>query len=152
MRGGLLLLFIVVILGLFARSPLTTVAALCVLIFAQLGWQDSLVWIERRGVELGLFFLILAMLAPFATGKVNWREVTTAFGSLPGILALVCGVLATHLNGRGIDLLTVQPQLIVGMIAGSLLGIIFFGGVPVGPLMAGGLTAFFLQVFNLLSR
>lgn len=152
MRGGTLLLIIILALGLLARSPLTALAAAFVLIFNHLGWHSSLEWIERRGVEMGLLMLILAMLAPFATGKVGAREVLSAFGSLPGILALAGGIIATHLNGKGIELLSDDPQLIVGMIVGSLLGIVFFGGVPVGPLMAGGLTALFLQIYWWLTR
>lgn len=147
MPGGSLLLIGVMVLGIIARSPLTFFSAAAILLFHHIGWSSALDWLERRGVESGLMLLMLAMLAPFASEKINSKDILSAFFTGPGILALLGGLIATHLNGRGIDLLQADPQLIVGMIVGSLLGIFFFGGVPVGPLMAGGLTALFLQVY-----
>ncbi|MTV50550.1 DUF441 family protein [Heliobacillus mobilis] len=152
MHGGTLLLIVIVGLGIFARSPLTVLAAVSILVLSQLGWGSLLEWVEQHGVDLGLLMLTLAMLAPFATGKIGLREVLGSFASLPGIIALVGGVIATNLNKRGIDLLSGEPQIIIGMILGSLIGIVLFGGVPVGPLMAGGLTALFLQIYAWLTR
>jgi uncharacterized membrane protein (DUF441 family) len=34
----------------------------------------------------------------------------------------------------------------VGLVIGSIMGIIFLRGVPVGPLMAAGITAFLLKL------
>ncbi|MZP29635.1 DUF441 family protein [Heliobacterium undosum] len=152
MRGGTVLLILILLLGVIARSPMTVLAAASILVLSYLGWGGLLEWIEQNGVDMGLVMLTLAMLAPFATGKVGVREVLLSFASLPGIIALIGGVLATNLNKRGIDLLSGEPQIIVGMIVGSLVGIVLFGGVPVGPLMAGGLTALFLQIYWWLSK
>ncbi|KAB2953889.1 DUF441 domain-containing protein [Heliorestis acidaminivorans] len=148
MHGGTLLLLIVIAIGIFARSPLTVMATVAILILHLLGWHGWLHWAERHGVNMGLFMLTLAMLAPFATGKVGFKEVYQTFVSVPGLIALAGGVIATNLNKQGIELLHGEPQIIVGMILGSLLGIVFFGGVPVGPLMAGGLTALALTIYR----
>ncbi|MBM7867775.1 DUF441 family protein [Heliobacterium gestii] len=152
MRGGTVLLIFVLLLGAIARSPMTVMAAAAILALSYLGWGGLLEWIEQNGVDMGLIMLTLAMLAPFATGKVGAREVLLSFASLPGLIALIGGILATNLNKQGIDLLSGEPQIIVGMIVGSLVGIVLFGGVPVGPLMAGGLTALFLQIYWWLTR
>ncbi|ABZ83618.1 integral membrane protein [Heliomicrobium modesticaldum Ice1] len=152
MRGGTVLLILILLLGVIARSPMTALAAASILALSYLGWGGLLEWIEQNGVDTGLIMLTLAMLAPFATGKVGLREVLLSFASLPGIIAVIGGVLATNLNKRGIDLLSGEPQIIVGMIVGSLLGIVLFGGIPVGPLMAGGLTALILQIYGWLSK
>ncbi|MCW2278249.1 DUF441 domain-containing protein [Heliophilum fasciatum] len=152
MHGGTVLLALVVLLGIVARSPLTSVGAAAILLLQLMSGQTWLNWIEHRGVEIGLLFLTLAMLAPFATGKIAGADVLAAMKSWPGIIALTGGVIATHLNKQGIELLSGDPQLIIGMIVGSLLGIVFFGGIPVGPLMAGGLTALFLQLYSWLTR
>ncbi|RYD02533.1 hypothetical protein N752_24705 [Desulforamulus aquiferis] len=50
------------------------------------------------------------------------------------------------MNGEGLTLLKMDPQLIFGMVIGSVFGIVFLGGIPIGPLMAAGLTALFLEV------
>lgn len=48
---------------------------------------------------------------------------------------------------RGLELLKLDPQLIVGLVIGSIFGIVFMKGIPVGPLMAAGITAFLLKLF-----
>jgi uncharacterized membrane protein (DUF441 family) len=52
----------------------------------------------------------------------------------------------------GLNLLESRPQVILGLVIGSIIGIVFFKGIPVGPLMAGGVAAFFLYVIELFAR
>ena len=107
---------------------------------------------EERGIELGLFFLMIAVLAPLALERVGIKEIMITFSSLSGILAIAGGIIATRLNGMGLTLLDNQPQIILGLVIGSVIGIVFLRGVPVGPLMAGGITAFFLYLLGLFGR
>jgi len=106
-------------------------------------------FLEKRGLEIGLLFLLLSILVPVATEKITKNEILYSFLSLPGILAILGGALATYLNGDGLKLLQIDPEIIFGVVIGSIIGITFFGGIPVGPLMAAGLTAFFLNIITL---
>ena len=108
--------------------------------------------LEEQGLEIGLIFLMLAVLVPLTLERVGSKEIVMTFSSLPGILAIAGGIIATRLNGMGLTLLDSQPQIILGLVIGSIVGIVFLKGVPVGPLMAGGLTAFFLYLFKLFCR
>ena len=146
--NGVLLLVVLLLIGIVSRSNLIATAACVLLIikFANLHFVFSI--LERRGLELGLLFLLLAILVPVATGKVSEKEIIGTFTSLSGILAIVGGALATHLNGDGLKLLQIDPEIIFGLLLGSIIGIVFMGGIPVGPLMAAGLTALFLEAVN----
>ena len=146
--NGVLLLVVLLLIGIVSRSNLIATAACVLLIikFANLHFVFSI--LERRGLELGLLFLLLAILVPVATGKVSEKEILGTFTSLSGILAIVGGALATHLNGEGLKLLQIDPEIIFGLLLGSIIGIVFMGGIPVGPLMAAGLTALFLEAVN----
>ena len=146
--NGVLLLVVLLLIGIVSRSNLIATAACVLLIikFANLHFVFSI--LERRGLELGLLFLLLAILVPVATGKVSEKEIIGTFTSLSGILAIVGGALATHLNGEGLKLLQIDPEIIFGLLLGSIIGIVFMGGIPVGPLMAAGLTALFLEAVN----
>jgi len=148
--NGVTLLVILLLIGIIARSNLIATAACVLLIikFANLNFLFPV--LERRGLELGLLFLLLAILVPVATGKVSEKDILCTFTSLSGILAIVGGALATHLNGEGLKLLQIDPEIIFGLLVGSIIGIVFLGGIPVGPLMAAGLTALFLEIINLL--
>ncbi len=146
--SGVPILVVLLLIGVIARSNLIAMAA-CVLLllkFANLNFVFPL--LEKRGLEIGLLFLLLAILVPIATGKVTEADLLYNFKSLPGLLAIFGGALATHLNGEGLKLLQLDPELIFGLVLGSIFGIVFLGGVPVGPLMAAGIAALFLEVIR----
>lgn len=144
------MLVVLIVVGLIGRSHIITTAA-CVLLIVKLIHLDRfLPTIERRGLELGLLFLTMGVLVPFASNKISFKEVMAVFTTWPGILALAGGAVATYMNGKGLDLLKVDPQLIVGLVIGSIFGILFLRGIPVGPLMAAGITALLLKIFSLL--
>jgi uncharacterized membrane protein (DUF441 family) len=149
MDGELLLVGLVVI-GLIGRSRNITTAACILLIFKLLSLDRFLPLIERRGLETGLLLLTIGVLVPFLNGKITRKDVTSIFTSAPGILALAGGALATYTNGAGLALLKADPQMIAGLMLGSIIGIIFLKGVPAGPLMAAGITALLLEIFSLI--
>ncbi len=142
---GLLLLLV---LGLWARSNLvaSSAAILLAIRFTRLTFLFPL--LEQRGVELGLLFLTLAMLVPFAMGQISPRSIFHNLWSVPGILAIVGGAVATNLNGRGLNLLRDNHELMVSLIVGSIVGIVVWGGIPVGPLMAAGVTYILLEAIR----
>ncbi|MBM7623412.1 DUF441 domain-containing protein [Sporohalobacter salinus] len=143
------LIFIIFALGILAKSHLLSLAAIILFLLKTLRLHYIFPILENKGLDLGLLFLILAVLTPLITDDNALADLMATFKSPAGILALIGGVLATQLNGMGLKLLETEPHLIVQMVLGSLIGIIFLDGIPVGPLMAGGLTALFLQLFQL---
>lgn len=140
------MLVILLLIGILARSNLIATAACILLIIKFTNLNFIFPLLERRGLELGLLFLLLAILVPVATGKISERDLLHNLTTLPGILAIVGGTAATYLNGEGLKLLQLDPEIIFGLVIGSIFGITFLGGIPVGPLMAAGLAAFFLNV------
>ncbi|MCR8642428.1 DUF441 domain-containing protein [Paenibacillus sp. N1-5-1-14] len=146
--NGELLLVILIIIGLIGRSPIITTAACVLLILKLISLDRFLPTVERRGLELGLLFLTMGVLVPFASERISTKDIVTVFTSWPGIIALTGGAVATYLNGKGLELLKIDPQLIVGLVIGSIIGIVFMRGIPVGPLMAAGVTAFLLKLFT----
>ncbi|KIL41119.1 membrane protein [Gordoniibacillus kamchatkensis] len=149
--NGNVLLVILILIGLLGRSHIITTAACVLLIVKLISLDRYLPSIERRGLELGLLFLTMGVLVPFASERINAKDVLSVFTTWPGIIALIGGAAATYMNGKGLELLKIDPQLIVGLVIGSIFGIVFMRGIPVGPLMAAGITAFLLKVFTLVA-
>jgi len=148
---GEIILVGLIIVGLLGKSPIISTAA-CILLVVKLIHLDRfLPTIERRGLELGLLFLTFSVLVPFASGRIQTKEIMGALTSWPGWLALTGGAIATYVNGKGLEMLKYDPQLIVGLVIGSILGIVFFRGIPVGPLMAAGITAILYKIFSMIS-
>lgn len=143
------MLLALIVVGLIGRSPIITTAACVLLIVKLVHLERYLPSIERRGMEFGLLFLTLAVLVPFASGKVQTKDILSMFTSWTGWVALIGGAIATYMNGKGLELLKLDPQLIVGLVIGSIVGIVMLRGVPVGPLMAAGITAAILKLLQL---
>ncbi|SDW33659.1 DUF441 domain-containing protein [Paenibacillus sp. CF384] len=149
--SGEVVLVLLIVIGLIGRSPIISTAA-CVLLIVKLVHLDRfLPTIERRGLELGLLFLTFSVLVPFASERINSKDMMNVITSWPGILALTGGAIATYVNGKGLEMLKFDPQLIVGLVVGSIIGIVFLRGIPVGPLMAAGITAILFKLFSFIA-
>lgn len=145
---GVTMLVTLLLVGIVARSNLIAIAACVLLIlkFANLHFVFPL--LERRGLEVGLLFLLLSILVPIAQGMVTEKDLLYNITSPPGIMAVIGGIIATNMNSEGLHLLAQRPEIIFGLVIGSILGIILFHGVPVGPLMAAGIAALYLEIIE----
>lgn len=152
MVSGEGMLVILIIIGLLGRSPIIATAASILLVLKLSSLERFFPAVERRGMELGLLFLTIAVLVPFASEKITWKEVPPLFTTTVGILALTGGAIATFMNGKGLEVLRNEPHLIVGLVIGSIIGIIFFRGIPVGPLMAAGITAALMKMVEWIAK
>jgi uncharacterized membrane protein (DUF441 family) len=148
--GGDLVLLLLIVIGILGRSHIITTAACVLLVVKLISLDRFFPTIERRGLELGLLFLTMAVLVPFATEKISFKDMVSVFTNWPGIIALTGGAIATYMNGKGLEMLKIDPQLIVGLVIGSIFGIVFIRGIPVGPLMAAGITALLLKIAQLI--
>jgi uncharacterized membrane protein (DUF441 family) len=142
------ILLILMALGVAARNSLIVTSAGVVLILQVMRFQRLFPILEKRGLEAGLIFLLIAVLVPFATGEVGWREIKLSFTSASGLAAIVGGITAAVLSGYGVSLLQVKPEVIVGMVVGTIIGVVVFKGIPVGPLAAAGFTAVLLAILR----
>lgn len=149
MVSGEIMLVILIVIGLIGRSPIIATAASILLVLKLTSLERLFPVVERRGLELGLLFLTISVLVPFASEKISWRDITPLFTTAIGMMALAGGAIATWMNGKGLDLLRTEPSIIVGLVIGSIIGIVFLRGIPVGPLMAAGITAFVLKLWDL---
>lgn len=140
------MLVALLLIGIVARSNLIAIAACVLLILRFSNLHFVFPVLERRGLEIGLLFLLLSILVPIAQGVVTEKDLAYNLTSLPGILAVIGGAAATHMNAEGLKLLNARPETIFGLVIGSIFGIVFFHGVPVGPLMAAGIAALYLEI------
>ncbi|MHA6483782.1 DUF441 domain-containing protein [Paenibacillus sp. strain BS8-2] len=150
--AGEIVLVALIIVGVIGRSSIIATAACILLAVKLVHLERFLPGIERRGLELGLLFLTLSVLVPFASGRIGMKDFTAVLTSWQGILALIGGAAATYINSKGLDLLRIDPQIIVGLVLGSIAGIVVLRGIPVGPLMAAGITAILYKLFRLISQ
>ena len=142
------LLLVLILIGIIGKSSLLATSASILLVLKLTKLQHYFPLIERRGLEVGLLFLLMSVLVPFASEQMSVKDMIKGVFSWPGFFCAVGGALATYMNGAGLNMLKVQPELLSGLVVGSIIGIVVFKGIPVGPLMAAGLAALFIKIFE----
>jgi uncharacterized membrane protein (DUF441 family) len=90
---------------------------------------------------LGILLLTIAVIAPIASEQVSSKALMTSFASWRSLLAIVVGLLVTWLGARGVNLMKVDPNVVTGLMIGTVAGVVLFRGVAVGPLIAAGILS-----------
>ena len=138
-------IFLVVLIfwGVVGNNSSITISATVLLLMQQTFLAKYLPYMEKYGLNLGIIILTVGVLAPIISGKIqlpsfiallNWKM----------LLAIAIGILVAWFGGRGVGLLGTQPVLITGLLIGTIIGVSFFGGIPVGPLIAAGILSLML--------
>lgn len=147
-----LVLLIILALGLVFNNSLVAAGAGSLLVMKLIRLQSVLFILERRAMDMGLLFLLIAVLIPFSLNKVGVKDIWLTFQSVQGILAVIGGVVAAYLCGQGMVLLQLQPEVVVGLVVGTIIGVSLLKGIPVGPLAAAGVTAILINLLGLGKR
>ena len=148
--SGEMALVILIIIGIIGRASVLATAASLLLVMKLSNLQRFFPILERRGLDFGLLCLMIVVLIPLISEKIQVKLLLNQIFSIPGLCGLIGGLLATYFNGQGLGLLRSSPQLMVAMVIGSIMGIIFLKGIPVGPLMAAAIAALLLKVIEMI--
>jgi uncharacterized membrane protein (DUF441 family) len=141
MQSSILILLGIAALGLIGKNQ-TIAIAMLVLALLRLAHQDkTFPYLEKHGVTIGVIILTIGLMSPIASGKVGLPELAGTFTQWRSFLAIGIGMLVAYLGGRGLRLMTEQPLIVNGLLLGTIIGVAFFRGVPVGPLIAAGILA-----------
>jgi len=143
-----IILLAVAILGLVGKNGTVTAAAGVLLVFRLIIGDRHVPFLEEYTLKAGITILTLAVLLPFATGEVDTQSLISTLRSSPGLVAVLVGIVIAYLGGRGVAFLTSQPQVLVGLLIGTIIGVAFFKGVPVGPLIGAGIVAVILSTMS----
>ncbi|EGT81403.1 putative protein family UPF0756, transmembrame [Haemophilus haemolyticus M19107] len=98
---------------------------------------------RKIGVKIGIIILTIGVLSPLVSGKIQLPDLS-GFLSWKMALSISVGVLVAWLAGKGVPLMGEQPILVTGLLIGTIIGVAFLGGIPVGPLIAAGILALLL--------
>lgn len=141
MSQNVALLLLLFGLGLLGRNNLVILAAGIVLLLSFWPKNPALPWLSQHGLFVGLLFLTLAVLAPIGSGRIAVNSLIGEFWSHRFLVALVSGIGAAWVSARGVELMTVNPKVMIGLVVGSIFGASLLNGIPVGPLAAAGFAA-----------
>ncbi|OOF86409.1 DUF441 domain-containing protein [Rodentibacter ratti] len=138
-----LLLVILIILGIVSHNSAITISAAVLLIMQQTFLSEYIPLVEKYGLKIGIIILTAGVLSPLVSGKIKLPNLAD-FLSWKMALSIVIGVFVAWLAGKGVALMGAQPVLVTGLLIGTVAGVAFLGGIPVGPLIAAGMLALLL--------
>lgn len=147
MYSEYLMLLLILALGIIGHNTTVAYAVIIVLVLKLLGLTAMLDILSVNGLNWGIVLLLAAILVPIATGDVTIANMIDAFKSPLGVAAIVCGILAAMAGGGGVEILKDDPHIVAALIIGTIIGVCFFKGVAVGPLIAGGMTYALMKLF-----
>lgn len=136
-----LLLLGLAALGIISSNSPVTIAMVVLLLLRVLGLQQTFPWLEKYGLTVGIIVLTIGVMTPLASGKISLQMVGQSFLNWKSLLAIAIGILVAYLGGRGAVLMGSQPSVVAGLMIGTVIGVAFFKGVPVGPLIAAGILS-----------
>lgn len=148
MTEGALVLLIVAAFGLAGGNDLVAIAAAGILGLRLFAPEPVFAWAERHSMQAGIVLMTFGLLFPFATGRVSLGSVASTLLTPSGFIAVLVGATASYLGLEGLNLLVVKPQVMVGLVVGSILGVSLLGGIPIGPLVAAGFTALLFRILK----
>ena len=138
---NLLILLILLGCGIFSHNNAVMIAAIALIIVKLTPLAQFFPYIEQHGLNVGIIILTIGVLVPIASGTLNGNSILKSFLSVKSLIAIAVGLVVAWLGGRGVKLMSSQPDIVAGLLIGTIAGVALFRGVPVGPLIAAGLLS-----------
>lgn len=135
-----LFLVALILLGVLGNNNSITISATVLLLMQQTVLNKYIPHLEKYGLTIGIIILTIGVLSPIVSGKIALPNLTTLL-NWKMLLAILAGISVAWLGGRGINLMGNQPVLVTGLLIGTIIGVAFLKGVPVGPLIAAGILS-----------
>lgn len=128
-------------LGIISHNNTVTIAILVLLILRLTPLDAAFPVVQKYGMTVGITILTIAVMAPLANGKMTPAMLMQIFVNWKSLMAMIIGIAVAWLGGRGATLMASQPSIVTGLLVGTIIGVAFFKGIPVGPLIAAGMVS-----------
>ncbi|SHM56233.1 Uncharacterized membrane protein, DUF441 family [Caldanaerovirga acetigignens] len=112
------------------------------------GILSVILFLDEHAIKIGVIILTIGILTPFVSGKITLRDMENLLRSPVAILAILAGTLTVTLSGKGLGFISDNPSVVAGIVLGSVIGVAFFKGVPIGPMTAAGIVAVILSLMK----
>ncbi|MCT2537183.1 DUF441 domain-containing protein [Aquibacillus koreensis] len=136
-----LFLLVLFLLGYIGKNQ-SIMIAVYVLIGIQLFKMDDKLfpYLQDKGIGLGVTIITIAVLVPIATGEIGFHDLLQSVKSYYAWIALGAGVFVALIAKNGLTLLADDPHITTALVMGTILAVVFFQGVAVGPLIGAGIA------------
>jgi len=142
---NLIVLLVLLACGIFSHNSAVTIAAAVLIVLKITPLNSLLPYVQAHGLNIGIIILTIGVLTPIASGKISGESILKSFLSWKSLLAIAIGVFVAWLGGRRVKLMSNQPDVVAGLLLGTVAGVAVLRGVPVGPLIAAGILSLLIS-------
>jgi uncharacterized membrane protein (DUF441 family) len=97
----------------------------------------------------GLILLMIWMLMPIIQTEKDMVSIDIKdWLSIEGLVSLLSGLFIVIIAAKGLELMDSNPSATTGIIVGSIIGVTFFGGIPVGILTGSGIAYLIIRLLK----
>ena len=142
---NLIVLLVLLACGIFSHNSAVTIAAAVLIVLKITPLSSLLPYVQAHGLNIGIIILTIGVLTPIASGKISGESILKSFLSWKSLLAIAIGIFVAWLGGRGVKLMSNQPDVVAGLLLGTVASVAVLRGVPVGPLIAAGILSLLIS-------
>lgn len=142
-------ILLILAISVIGNNSSVAIAAAALLLLKLCGLTSWLNMVETKGINYGVILLTAGVLAPLAAGKIDINGLANIFKTPKGLLAILIGLGVAWVAGRGVNFMQASPEIVTALMVGTVIGVCFFKGLAVGPLIAGGVVALLVGLFRL---
>ncbi|MHA3081760.1 DUF441 domain-containing protein [Acinetobacter sp. ANC 5383] len=142
---NLIALIVLLACGILSHNSSVTIASALLIVVRISPLDQYFPFLQTHALSIGITILTIGVLTPIASGKIPGEMILKSFMSYKSILAIVIGLLVAWLGGRGVKLMSNQPDVVAGLLIGTVAGVALLRGVPVGPLIAAGMLSLLIN-------
>lgn len=143
---NLIVLLVLLACGVFSHNTAITIAAGVLIVFRITPLSEFFPFLQQHGLNVGIIILTIGVLTPIASGKIPGDAILKSFLSWKSLLAIIIGLAVAWLGGRGVKLMSNKPDVVAGLLIGTVAGVAVLRGVPVGPLIAAGMLSLLIGI------
>jgi uncharacterized membrane protein (DUF441 family) len=140
------LIFMIFLLGILSKNRLIYISAGVLLGFSILNLMPDSPSSQKVILDIGVIMLVIGVMIPFSQASISVVELYKNLFTFNGLTAFFIGAFSSIMARDGVELMKSNPEVMIGLLLGTIIGTAFFGGIPVGPLVAAGLAAFVIKL------
>ncbi|WP_208592261.1 DUF441 domain-containing protein [Gracilibacillus suaedae] len=151
LSSSTIFLLILFLLGYIAKNQAIMVAVYILFGMKLLKIDDKLFpYIQDKGIGWGVIIITVAVLIPIATGEIGFKDLLQTVKSYHAWVALFAGIFVAVVARHGLSLLANDPEITTALVIGTIIAVVAFQGVAVGPLIGAGIAYVIIRMLDAL--
>ena len=140
---------IIILISFLAKNKSMVFAGFVILLLSFLN-NDNLNNLPKNYfLNIGMTFLMIWMLSPLLDKENNLQLLNMkSYLNIEAIVSFIVGFFIVIIAAKGLNFLNNNQSVLSGVITGSIIGVTFFGGIPVGILTASGITFLIIKIIK----